>query len=76
MTWHFSASGETIDVYDHTDTLVRESVPFTGAWLNVPEPVYDTMADAAREAAARGDLGYAAEVFADAIADDIEEGQP
>lgn len=76
MTWHYTVSGQQIDVYDHTGTLVRESVSFPGAWSDVPEPVYDTMADAAREAAARGDLEYAAEVFADAIADDIEEGQP
>jgi len=76
MTWSFTANGETLDVYDHTGTLVRESVAFSGAWSDVPEPVYDTMADAAREAAARGDLEYAAETFADAIADDIEEGQP
>lgn len=63
-------------MYDHTGTLIRESVSFSGSWSGVPEPVYDTMANAAREAAARGDLGYAAEVFADAIADDIKEGTP
>jgi len=76
MTWHYVVSGEQLDVYDHTGTIVRESVSFSGAWSSVPEPVYDCMADAAREAAARGDLGYTAEVFADAVADDIEEGQP
>jgi len=76
MTWMFSPTGDTLNVYDHTGTLVRESVSFSGSWSDVPEPVYNTMADAAREAAARGDLGYAAKVFADAIADDIEEGQP
>jgi len=76
MTWHYDPNGEALDVYDHTGTLVRESMSFSGAWSGVPEPVYSIMADAAREAAVRGDLGYAAEVFADAIADDIEEGQP
>jgi len=76
MTWNYVVSGGELDVYDHTNTLVRESLAFSGAWSDVPEPVYDIMADAARQAAARGDLGYAAEVFADAIADDIEEGQP
>jgi len=76
MTWYYDPKQDTLDVYDHTGTLVRESVSFSGAWSGVPEPVYNAMADAARQAAARGDLGYAAEVFADAIADDIEEGQP
>jgi len=76
MTWYYTPTGETLDVYDHTGTLVRESVAFSGAWSNVPDPVYNCMADAAREAAARGDLEYAAEVFADAIADDIKEGTP
>jgi len=76
MTWYYAPNGESIDVYDHTGTLVKENVSFSGSWPGVPEPVYDSMAEAAREAAARGDLKYAAEVFADAIADDIEEGQP
>jgi len=76
MTWYFSPSSESLDVYDHTGTLVREDVGFSGAWSDVPDPVYNCMADAAREAAARGDLAYAAEVFADAIADDIQEGRP
>jgi len=76
MTWYYVPSGQTLDVYDHTGTLVRENVSFSGTWSDVPDPVYDCMADAAREAAARGDLGYAAEAFADAIADDIEEGEP
>jgi len=76
MTWYYTTTENQLDVYDHTGTIVRESMTFAGAWSDVPEPVYDTMADAAREAAASGDLGYAAEVFADAIADDIEEGQP
>lgn len=76
MTWYFTPDAKTLNVYDHTGTLVRESVAFSGTWSDVPEPVYNCMADAAREAAARGDLGYAAEVFADAISDDIEEGQP
>jgi len=76
MNWHYNPAGKILEVYDHTGTLVKESVNFTGTWSDVPEPVYNCMADAAREAAARGDLGYAAEVFADAIADDIEEGQP
>jgi len=76
MTWYYNPSAETVDVYDHTGTLVRESVGFSSTWSDVPEPVYDCMADAAREAAAGGNLEYAAEVFGDAIADDIEEGQP
>jgi hypothetical protein len=76
MTWHFTTEEEQIDVYDHTGTLVRENVSLPGSWSDIPEPVYDCMAEAAREAAARGDLRYGAEVFADAIADDIEEGQP
>jgi len=76
MTWHFQANGETLQGYDHTGRVVRDSVDFSGSWADVPEPVYNCMADAVREAAARGDLEYAAEVFADAIADDIEEGQP
>jgi len=76
MTWYYSCNSNTLDVYDHTNTLVRESVDIPEAWSNVPDPVYEIMADAAREAAVRGNLKYAAEVFADAIADDIEEGQP
>jgi len=76
MTWYYTASEKSLDVYDHTGTLVREGVSFFGAWSGVPEPVYNAMADAAREAAARGDLEYAAETFADAIAGDIKEGTP
>jgi len=76
MTWTYQATGSTISVYDHTDTLVVENIEFSPSWSGVPKPVYDTMADAAREAIARGDLEYAVQVFADAIADDIEEGRP
>jgi len=76
MTWHFTTEKEQLEVSDHTGTVVRDDVDFSGSWVDVPEPVYNCMADAAREAAARGDLEYAAETFADAIADDIEEGQP
>jgi len=76
MTWYYQTDGGQLDVYDHTGTLIRQSVNFSGTWSGVPDTVYNCMADAARKAAVRGDLGYAAEVFADAIADDIEEGQP
>lgn len=76
MTWHYTPNGGTLNVYDHTGTLVRENVSFSGAWSGVPGEVYECMADAARDAASRGDLAYAAEVFADGIADDIEEGVP
>jgi len=76
MTWYYDPSETAVDVYDHTGTLVGEDVNFSGSWSDTPEPVFDTMADVARDAAARGDLRYAAEVFADAVADDIEEGTP
>jgi len=76
MTWYYDPSNGKLEVYDQTGTLVFEGMSFSGTWSNVPEPVHDCMADAVREAAARGDLEYAAEVIGDAIADDIEEGQP
>jgi len=76
MTWHFDPTGTQTDVYDHEGTLVAESREFSGSWSDVPDPVYKVMADEARAAAATGDLAYAAAVFADGIADDIEEGPP
>jgi len=76
MTWHFDPTGTTVDIYDHTGALVAVRLPFPGSWSDVPDVVYEVMADEARKTAAAGDLEYAAAVFADGIADDIEEGTP
>jgi len=76
MTWYFDPSSDSIDVYDHTGALVAEGRAFSGAWSGTPDMVYEVMADEARKAAAAGNLEYAAAVFADGIADDIEEGTP
>jgi hypothetical protein len=76
VTWYFTASGTTLDVYDHTGAQVATDREFGGTWTGTPDIVYEIMAEEARAAVGNGDIPYAAEVFADGIADDIEEGTP
>jgi hypothetical protein len=76
MTWYFDPSGTTMDVYDHTGAIVREGYEFGGGWTGTPDIVYEIMADEARKAVGNGNIAYAAEVFADGIADNIEQGTP
>jgi len=76
MTWSYTPQGDILNVYDHTGSQVASVEGWDGSWSGVPDVVYETMAEEARKAAARGDLEYAAEVFADAIARDIRQGTP
>jgi hypothetical protein len=76
MTWHYVASGSEIQIYDHMGTRVVTAKSFSGAWSRTPDVVYEVMANEARQAAESGNLQYAAAVFADGVADDIQEGEP
>jgi len=76
MTWYFKPSETTLSVYDHTGAQVATDQEFGGTWSGTPDVIYEIMADEARKAVGNGDISYAAEVFADGIADDIEQGTP
>jgi len=76
MTWYFSPSGTVIDVYDHTGTEVANELAHGGTWAGTPDIVYQVMTEEIGDAATNGDITYAVEALADAIADNIEEGQP
>lgn len=85
MTWYFDPTDTTMDVYDHTGTLVAEAVEFGGSWTGAyPTAIRDVMLDHAREQSNLGDANsespaasaYTVETMLALLADDIERGTP
>lgn len=81
MTWYFDPSGRTIDVYDHTGSLVREDVEFGGSWegdfpRNVLLDIMYQEAKASYNDAGGAVTQYVLLTLAEATFEQIEEGTP
>ena len=76
MTWSFDPSGETVDIYDHTGSLVAEGREFSGVWSDHPDVVATVALEAVTDAIDTADLPYALTAVADLAAGNIEEGTP
>jgi len=81
MTWYFDPSGTTMDVYDHTGTMIAQDrlIPETdesgeGNWMgDYPDEVLVVMRESMD-----GDQpsAYDQSLLADAATENIEEGMP
>jgi type II secretory pathway component PulF len=76
MTWLFDPSDETVDIYDHTGSLVDEGREFAGAWSDYPDVVATVVTEEVTQAIDTGNLPYALVAVADLAAENIEEGTP
>ena len=76
MTWYFDPDSDTIDIYDHTGSLVAEGRAFSGAWPDYPPVVATVVDEEVTEAIDAADLPYALTAVADLAAGNIEEGTP
>jgi hypothetical protein len=76
MTWYFDPEGSTMDVYDHTGTLVAESRAFNGVWSDVPDEVLVVMDEEAVAAFQAGDNQYVLQTLRHAAFELVEEGTP
>lgn len=73
MTWYFDPHGTTMDVYDHTGTLVAQGREFGGTWTDYPDEVLTVMRESMD-----GDQpsAYNRSLLADAATENIVEGTP
>lgn len=76
MTWFFDPAGTTVDIYDHTGSLVAEERAFAGVWTGYPEVVATVVSEEVSDAVDTADLSYALEAITDLAAGRIEEGTP
>lgn len=77
MTWYFNPSGTTVDVYDHTGTLVASGREFSGRWTDEPpQVVYDVMDEEAVSAYENGDTMRMLQCLRHGAFGLVEEGTP
>jgi hypothetical protein len=76
MTWYFDPDGTTVDIYDHTGTLVADSRAFSAAWSDYPDVVETVLTQEIADAIDTADFPYALTAVADLAAGNIEEGSP
>jgi len=76
MTWYFDAQGQTLDIYDHTGTLVAEGREFSGSWSGYPAEVATVLNEEVVDAVSIGNIPYAITAVSDLAAEDIEQGTP
>lgn len=76
MVWHFDPSGNTMDVYDHTGSLIAEDVTFSGSWNTppgYPEEIIDVMRDQFNPSS---NPVYSLNLLFDLLIGDIRKGTP
>jgi hypothetical protein len=76
VTWYFDPSGTTVDIYDHTGSLVAEGREFAGIWSDYPDVVATVVTEEVTQAIDTGNLPYALVAVGDLAAENIEEGTP
>lgn len=77
MTWHFTASGESITVYDHTGAIVATDREFGGVWTgDYPDVVLEVMDAEAKAAYAEGDTERAIQCLRHGAFELIEHDEP
>ncbi|QIO25424.1 hypothetical protein [Haloarcula sp. JP-L23] len=77
MTWYFSPSNGSLDIYDHTGALVADGRYYSGGWTgDAPDEVYTVMQNEAVDAYKAGNTERALRILANGAFHDIEEGTP
>lgn len=77
MRWAFETDGTRLAVHDHKGNTVLDEPGYGGvSWTGVPDEVRRAMLDAARQAAAAGEVQYALATLACLAADEVVQGGP
>lgn len=76
MTWYFDPTDQTIDVYDHTGSIVADGRPIDGSWSRFPDDVLEIMDLEAVAAFERNDMAYVLQTLRHGAFELIEEGTP
>lgn len=76
MTWYFDPDVDTMDVYDHTGSLVASDIPISGWDDDFPDEVLEVIDTEAVDAYQANDVKRVLQCLRHGAFELIEEGTP